>query len=305
MKKIILGTIALVLIGLIAWQLMPSPQPQEEDMRPVIGVTIGPLASIAQELFGDAVQIVQLVPAGASPHTFEPSPTLVARAQRSEVVFYIGHGLDEWVIEAAGRDAYFAQVSAGIELHEGGHDHDDEEHADEVEESEEEVGLDPHYWLSFTNAPLIARNMAAVFQDRYPELAQAHDVMGALEQWTQRLKEAEGVARQALADVDERVLVTFHDGWGYFAEDLGFEVGATFEPFPGREPSPAYIAQLQRVIRENNVTRIYSEPQLASVNLEALMNDLGVELRVLDPLGGDETATDYIELLRYNALQLR
>ncbi len=147
--------------------------------------------------------------------------------------------------------------------------------------------------------------MTTVVSDRYPLLAAEHQFAQRLAAWEARLRDVERNTREALVDVNQRALVTFHDAWGYFAEDLGFEVVATFEPFPGREPSPAYIAELQRTIRAYNLTRIYTEPQLASANIQSLITDLGMELRVLDPLGSEATTTDYIELLRYNALQLR
>ena len=42
-----------------------------------------------------------LLPAGASPHTFEPTADQVKRSSRADLLFHIGGGLDDWTVKAA------------------------------------------------------------------------------------------------------------------------------------------------------------------------------------------------------------
>ena len=85
-----------------------------------LAASILPLCDFCQKIDGDQVTVTMLIPPGASPHTFEPSPTAVAKATAARVFAYVGAGLDPWaerllkvqrttgqsVVEAVGRDSH-------------------------------------------------------------------------------------------------------------------------------------------------------------------------------------------------------
>jgi ABC-type Zn uptake system ZnuABC Zn-binding protein ZnuA len=52
--------------------------------------------------------------------------------------------------------------------------------------------------------------------------------------------------------------------------------------------------------RTYKIKAVFSEPQLPTANLEPLLEDLGLPLFVLDPLGGAARDDSYIKLLRRN-----
>jgi zinc transport system substrate-binding protein len=110
-----------------------------------------------------------------------------------------------------------------------------------------------------------------------------------------------------LARCDRSTVVVSHDAFGYLER-----YGLHFEPIaglsPDAEPTPADLARLQELIREDGITTVFSE-RLASASMAStLAQDMGVETGVLDPLEGltDETSgSDYLSLMEDNLAALR
>jgi ABC-type Zn uptake system ZnuABC Zn-binding protein ZnuA len=103
-----------------------------------------------------------------------------------------------------------------------------------------------------------------------------------------------------LNQLDKKDLVVFHDAWGYFSAHFGLNVLATFEPFPGKTPSPQHLINLQQKIKKYNVNALFVEPQLSQEAIKALADDLQISIKILDPLGGIDGRQNYIDLLDYN-----
>ncbi|MGD9234323.1 MAG: metal ABC transporter substrate-binding protein, partial [Desulfobacterales bacterium] len=58
--------------------------------------SIYPVADMVQQVGGDHVDVTFVLPAGASPHTFEPKPSLVKKISSARIFFRIGAGLEFW-----------------------------------------------------------------------------------------------------------------------------------------------------------------------------------------------------------------
>jgi zinc transport system substrate-binding protein len=76
---------------------------------------------------------------------------------------------------------------------------------------------------------------------------------------------------------------------------------------PDAEPTPADLGRLQRLIRDDGVTTVFSESLVSARTTESLARDAGVRSAVLDPIEGlsDMTADqDYLSLMRRNLAAL-
>jgi zinc transport system substrate-binding protein/manganese/iron transport system substrate-binding protein len=255
--------------------------------RVKVAATIFPLYDITRSVAGPGAEVVLVLPPGASPHTFEPTPAAVRALSGAEVLFVIGHGLDDWAARLA-RGAGVPRVvpvDAGIALRRA---------------SDTGRGrVDPHYWLSAANAKAIARIVAAELTRRAP--GRRAEVERSLAAYLARLDTADARIRELLADLPTRRIATFHDAFGYFAEAYGLQVAAVFEPYPGQEPSLQFVIEFQRKIRASRVRVVFTEPQLSVEALRPIARDLGVTLAVLDPLGGMPGREGYVDLLLFNA----
>jgi ABC-type Zn uptake system ZnuABC Zn-binding protein ZnuA len=266
---------------------MAAGSAASQNTHPTLAATIFPLFDIVRHVAGPAAAVTLMLPPGASPHTFEPTPSQVRALAGARVIFVVGHGLDDWAARLA-RSAGAARVvvvDRGVVLR-----------------READGTVDPHYWLAPANAKAIARTVAGELEGLVP--ARRSDIQSALTRYLGQLDAFEAEIRGSLADLPTRRIATFHDAFGYFAEAFGLEVAAVFEPYPGREPSPRFVAEFQRKVRAAGVHTLFAEPQLSLDPLRPLARDLGVTLSVLDPLGGVSGRDTYLELLRFNARQV-
>jgi ABC-type Zn uptake system ZnuABC Zn-binding protein ZnuA len=276
-----------------------------------VTATIFPLYDLVRQVAGDEIEVVLLVPPGASPHTVAFKPGMARQLAGSAVLFAIGYGLDDW----AARLASEAGVPEVVQSHGGQalptevqveHPHVDAAGHDEKTPQRDGdasgVAIDPHYWLSIPNA----MHMVSVIAETLERLDPARK-----DRYAQRAGETLQVMRQAdrdirrqLAELPRREIALFHGAFAYFAAAYQLQIVTTFEPLPGREPGPRHVREFLRQIRAHHLRAVFIEPQLDAAPLRALARDIGVELILLDPLGGSAGREHYLAMMRFNAAQI-
>lgn len=306
-KSIISGMLGLsALILVVAVVVSISYRSNEEaNEKPKVAATIFPIYDIVRQVAGDQLEVVLILPPGASPHTFEPLPSNVTALSGSEAVFAVGHKLDDWVLSlaSAADSPQVIVVDKEIELLESDDSHDDEtDNEVKVDYVDGEREFDPHYFLSIPNAMLISMQVRDELSRLYPQSA---EVFSANQNnFAVSLGKLDNQIRSQLADLASPKLATFHNAWSYFARDYGLTIEAVFEPFPGKEPTPAYLASFSNAIQENQVQVVFTEPQLSTGQISGLVNDLGIKIAVLDPIGGTDNTDSFIKLMEYNSSQI-
>ena len=276
---------------------------------PTVVVSIPPYVDLVKRVAGPEAEVIGLLPAGASPHTFRPTPRDVLTLNRSDLVVLNG-GLDEWLhelVEASGSQAeVFEALVEVADFPVDEVERDKDESPDENERSpsadELHLGINPHIWLDPLRIAALAPDLGEALARVDPENAELYRSNAAtlareLEMLDQELK-------AILADVRQAPFVPFHDAWPYFAERYDLNLVIEIEPFPGREPSPRYLANALAAIKESGAKAIFNEAQLSDRPAQVLAAEAGVELATLDPLGGAGELQTYDALLRYNALTI-
>ena len=286
----------LLSVGSLTWGTPASAAPLK------VAATIFPLYDLVRQVAGPAVEVVLLVPPGASPHTFTVKPGTARALTGCAAVFTIGHGLDDWATRLAQEAGVKRTIvtDAGIALRRGYSEHHGAKHAHAQTAAHDAV--DPHYWLSIPNAIRMVQFIAEVLAQLDPA-AQA-DYQQRAVAYQEQLRSADGEIRRLLADLPRRDIATFHMAFAYFAETYGLNVVAVFEPSPGKEPGPRYVEAFQRQVRAHKLHTVFIEPQLSEAALRGLSQDLGITLRKLVPEGGVQGVESYIALMQYNAAQI-
>lgn len=321
---VITGILAVVVFLVLARSRTPDTGPTDAK----VAATIFPVYDIARNVADGVTGVKLVLPPGASPHTFEPSPQLVASLQEVEVLFAVGHELDEWAFDLVPAEADRVIVDKGLaiidiedrhregfdlgdadhheedEHHDDGedehhHGEEDEHHDDEDEHGHAHGDTDPHYWLSIPNGQMIARTMATDLRERFPEHKDRIDEN--LREYLRELDIAEANIKNDFIDIRNRKMITMHDAWYYFAVHYDFEIVGTFEPSPGREPTPRYLAELTDAVNSFGARVIYSEPQIATESIQAFARDRGLVIAELDPLGGTPGRDTFKKLIQFNA----
>jgi len=289
MKKSFIILASLAVIAFIVLLLLRPNAKTDQEISADIAATIYPIYDITRSIAGDVLEVGLVLPVGASPHTFEPTPSQIEKLQGASVVYAIGHGFDDWIdplLETVGAEKRV--IDDGITIR--------------PSTDTEEGANDPHYWLTVANAKHIATTIAHDLETRYPESAELFEAN--LATYLVDLDQTDANIRMILSEIENRHLITLHDAWYYFAQEYGLYVVGTFEPSAGREPTPQYLADLITSMQEADVTTLYTEPQLDTSLLASFLDDYQLTIATLDPLGGTAGSETYIQMMISNAQTL-
>ncbi len=296
MFLILLASTLFIIFILLKYQTTKEPEKNTQK----VAVTIFPLYDIVRNIAGEEIETVLIVDPGASPHTFDPTPDDLKRIQNAQAVFMIGYGIDNWAGKLATSLDIPKQITtdANVTLREFT---EDDEHDDSEEENHIEGSIDPHYWLSIPNTIGIAAQVRDELSILYPEhkaiFEQNYNI------YKNELETLDQEIRSEIDALPNKNIATFHNAWGYFADEYGISIVATFEEFPGEEPSAEYLREFTKKISEHQVTVIFAEPQFSTSSLEPIADDLGIRISQLAPEGKSDI-TSYTELMRYNVHQI-
>jgi len=233
----------------------------------------------------DKVDVTVMVPPGASPHTYEPTPSQMASLAEAELYAKVGSGVEfelTWMdkLIAQNKDMLVVDCSQGIGLQEmTAPDENEEEHG----------GTDPHIWMSPRNAQVMVQNIASgliqIDPDNSAYYKQNRDA------YLQELAQLDQDIRDGLSGVKNRVFMVYHPAFGYFVRDYDL----TMLPIEaeGKEPTPAGLQHLIEQAKEHNVSVVFAEPQFNPQSAKVIADAIDGRVVFIDPL-----ARDYVENLR-------
>lgn len=267
MKKMIalLGVICILLCGCGA----------KAEPAQVVATTL-PVYEFASRLCaGTGITVSRLVTENVSClHDYSLSVSQARAMEAAEAIVISGAGLEEHLIKGA--SANVIDSSAGIDLHGCSHDHDhDHDHEQ-----------DAHIWLSPDNAKIMAENICKGLTEMYPQ----HSVTFScnLSELLDEIDAVKCYADEQLSTLLSRGLVTFHDGFSYFAEAFGLHILETIEEESGSEASAAELKHLIELTREHELSAVFVERNGSASAAGILSRETGVKVFALDmAMSGD------------------
>lgn len=217
-------------------------------------------------------------------HDYSLNVNQVRQAESADLIILSGAGLEEFMEDIlVGKTS--VDASQGISLLEGeAHDHDGHDHGeDHTHEAHED---DPHIWLSPANAKIMAANICTGLSDRYPQWKTVFSTN--LDDLLSRLETLEQYGRDTLSELACRELITFHDGFAYFAQAFDLEILAAVEEESGSEASAKELIELIRLAREHQLPAIFVEQNGSTSAADILSRETGAKTYVLDmAMAGD------------------
>ena len=163
---------------------------------------------------------------------------------------------------------------------------------------------DPHYWFDPLRVKLVVNDIAARLSVLNPGRG---DMFRAnADAYNSKLDELHAWTEQQVSTVPEedKLLVTSHDSYGYFANLYGFEiVGVVLSGTTDVEPSAGDLADLVEEVKESGVQVVFGETTVSERLAIAVARESGAELvrlysGSLGPKGSG--AATYIEMMRTN-----
>jgi ABC-type Zn uptake system ZnuABC Zn-binding protein ZnuA len=287
---------------------MLSPVDGRADSKIRIMTATTDLASLAQEIGGDKVDVESVARGYQDPHFVDPKPSFLLKLSKAELLIVVGLELEiGWLPPLitqssnpriqVGAPGYFdaSRFARILELPTG-----------QVTRAEGDVHPlgNPHYWLDPDNGLRIAKgiqnklsemrpNDAAYFAQRYDALEQ--HLKQSDQQWQAEMKPYAG-----------RKVVTYHRSWPNFAEHFGLNVVGYVEPRPGIPPSPQHTVELIGQMKRDGVKVIMVEPYFDLKTPNAIARDTGAVVVVLMPsVGGEKEITDYFKLFDFDIAKLK
>lgn len=270
-----------------------------DDRREVVA-SFYPLAWVTEQVAGDGWTVTNLTSPGGEPHDLELSIRATASLAEADLVVYLADfqpAVDDAV--ATNAEGEILEVGATVDLRSASHRPGDD-HA-----AEGRGDLDPHFWQD----PARMADLARAVADELAGLDEGHadEYRSAGAELAADLEQLDAAYAEGLAGCERDLVVVSHDAFGYL-EKYGLHLEPIAGLSPDAEPTPAALARLTELIREEGVTTVFSERLASPAMAETLASDVGVSTAVLDPLEGltDETSDeDYLSLMRSNLAALR
>lgn len=287
---------------LLALAALWSPHAAAAPAVPVVTSTTV-FADFVRQVGGDLVRVRALAPAGTDPHTFQPTPDTIKALAQARAAFYNGAGLEEWwekLVRSGGRkDLVAVELSAGLATRRPARGPQDG-HGDRG-------GVDPHAWLDPVLAQAYVERIREGLSRVDPANAPAYAERTA--RYQRALDELNGWIRAEIERVpaSRRKLVTFHDAFQYFAARYGLAVRGFVVASPGKEPSAKAMAELTRLVKQEQVPAVFAEADFNPKLLESLARDAGVKVVTTlydGSLSTGPPADTYLNLMRHNVAQI-
>ena len=208
----------------------------------------------------------------------------------ARVVVQSGAGLEAVLDDAIHSAQTVIDASEGLSLHGSEHDHD---HGHVHPE-------DPHIWLSPANARVMAENICRGLMEHFPQHAQIFsDNLTVL---IQELDALQAYGEEALAGLSCRELITFHDGFAYFAEAFDLTILKAVEEESGSEASAAELIEIISLVDSHGVPAIFTETNGSAAAAQIIAEETGARLYSLDMAMAGES---YFEAMYHNIDTIR
>jgi hypothetical protein len=281
-----------------------------------------PLQYLAEKVGGEHVSVTSLTPDGAEPHDLELSPKMVDSLSSADAVIYLA-GFQSAVDEAIEQQApkTVIDVSSAAELIEAGsdanhpaeeeateetqsgetdaHDHDHEGHDHAGHDHHHDMNADPHFWLD----PVRMAKAATLVGDKLAEADSAHaDTYKAnAKALAEELTTLGDTLVTKTSKCQVKTFVTAHTAFGYLADRTGLTQVGISGLDPESSPSPARLAEIGQIAKEQGVTTIFTEALIDPKVAQTLADDLGITTAVLDPIESQTDASkDYAAVMQAN-----
>lgn len=270
-----------ILIILVVLLLMLSGCVQTVEYAQVAATTL-PVYDFTSALCeGTGITVTRLVTEEVSClHDYSLNVRQVRAAEAAELIVISGAGLEAFLDDLL-LGADIVDASSGIQLlcPEEAHDHGHEEEEHHGHEGHSHDS-DPHIWLSPVHAMTMAENICEGLCEAYP--AHIDTFRANLESLLLRIAEVQSYGEEALSSLSCREIITFHDGFSYFAESFDLTILEAVEEESGSEASAKELIHLIEEVEHHNLPAIFTEKSGSVSAASIIARETGCETYTLD-----------------------
>ncbi len=287
LKKLVL-TVSLAAVG----ACLATSAFAKDRMKVVTTFTV--LADIAQNVAGDAAEVVSITKPGAEIHGYEPTPRDIVRASDADLILWNGLNLERWFEQFLSNlgDIPSATLTDGIE-------------PIQIEEGTYEGKPNPHAWMGLNNALVYIDNIVEAFSAHDPDNAAVYARNAAA--YKEKLRSTIDPLREAVAAIpeDRRWLVTCEGAFSYLARDFGMKELYLWPINADQVGTPQQVRSVIDGVREHNIPVVFCESTVNTAPARQVARETGAKfggVLYVDSLSeaGGEVPT-YLDLLKVTA----
>jgi manganese/iron transport system substrate-binding protein len=266
-----------------------SAQDADEPFKAVTTFTV--LADIAQNVAGDAAEVVSITKPGAEIHGYEPTPQDIVRASDADLILWNGLNLELWFEQFLSNLGDIPSVTltdgiAPISIASGSY----------------EGQANPHAWMGLDNALINVDNIATAFAEYDP--ANAETYMANAQAYKTEIRDTISPLRDQIAQVpaDRRWLVTCEGAFSYLARDFGMKELYLWPMNADQIGTPQQVRSVIDGVREHNIPVVFCESTVNTSPAEQVARETGAAyggvLYVDSLTETDGEVPTYLDLLR-------
>lgn len=237
----------------------------------VVFSSVAPISSLIKSIGKDQVDVVTVVEAGKSPHTYEPKVSIMKKLEKAKLYFGVGVEFERaWLKRFKTQNPSLKIINL------------DENVTKILMMVKSKIAKeDPHIWLSPKNmeifSEIIFENLSKI------DPAQKEFFRKNYQITLKNIQELDKKIREILKNIPKKAkFMVFHPSWGYFAKDYHLmQVPIEIE---GKEPKPSQLIKLIKLAKKENIKIIITEPEFSSKSATLLAKELGAKVIKLSPL---------------------
>lgn len=285
LKELIPVVLSLVLV-LTACGPASQPETETQDDSLTVVATTYPVYLFTQEVARnvEGITVTCMVnQAVGCLHDYTLSVNDMKVLDSADLLVLSGAGLEDSMADAiASANCPQIDCSAGIELLEACHDHD---HG--AGEADHEHEHDNHIWMDPLRAGQMIQNLADGLAEADPANAETYQTNALAA--NAMIQEVHGVAAETLSGLTCRELITFHDGFAYFADSFDLTILRSIEEESGSEASAQEVAEILEEIEHHQLPAIFTEVNGSTATAEMIRRECGVAIFSLDMMMSGST----------------
>lgn len=262
----------LILIAVLCSFAAPSAAATSK----IVLVSVAPHKFFVERIAGGTLTVDLLVPAGASSHTFEPTPKQVLNASRADLWFQMGEGFEPRAAKALRSfkpEMQLIDLRIGVDLIVGlpgeaacsCHAHRD--------------AADPHFWLSAREAKKQAVTIARALSQRYPEHCETYE--NNLKNFHSELDDLDKEISALLNFASKRTIMVSHPAYAYFCRD--YRLKQLSVEFEGKDPTPQQLTRILQQAKSDHIDKIFIQMQYNNKGAKLIASTIGASIVTLDP----------------------
>lgn len=244
---------------------------QKREASNTIFVSIAPLKPIVEGIVGDDFTVSVIVPQGAAPETFEPTPKQLSEIENAKFIFSVGLlDFEKSLVQRISKNGQIVELYKGVELMQGtcshGHKH----------------GVDPHIWCSPKSLGTMADNAYKAISADMPDSLHYAENYNKL---CVKVLELEEEVAEIFHSGKQSAFIIYHPALTYLARDYDLKQIAIEEH--GKEPSVRRIGEIIEYARKEGIKRVLYQSELPASSVEAICKDSGAQAVEINPLAED------------------